>query len=148
MLRWNSVTLLTLTALTVGCRGGGLKDGSLEGVWEGVISCGSGGVSLVFDVEPGEESDEYDAEGLISGLSLDGEPSDVELDGIWVQPEAAGPQVIEVSTSCTVVQSGGTFEIPCDGFDELGWDGVNTLEAGISNFLDSGLDCDLTLTRG
>ena len=124
------------------------KPATLSGLWEGSILCDGGGVSMVVGVETGDSSDEYDVEGLISGLSLEGVESDVELVGIWTQPQASGPQVVELDMICTVVQAGGgTYELPCDGFDELGWNGANQLEASISNFLDSGLDCELNLSR-
>lgn len=139
----------TVALFAVGCGDDTGKGGSLEGAWEGAISCGgSGGVALAFDVEAGDESDEFDAEGLISGLVLDSVETDVEIDAIWTQPNASGPQVIEMESSCTAIQADGTSELPCEGFDELGWDGADVLEASVSNFLESGLDCDVTLNRG
>ena len=141
--------LAALIALpAAGCRADN-KGTSLEGIWEGAISCGgSGGVELVFDVDSADADKEYDARGLISGLVLDGDETDVEVDSIWIQPNASGPQVIEVEPECEAVQVDGAYELPCEGFDELGWDGANTLEATIGNFLESELDCDLTLYRG
>ena len=129
-----------------GCRDE--KPGSLEGYWEGSIACGdAGGVGIEYNVEKGDESDEYDAEGLITALSISSEPSDVEITAVWTQPKASGPQVIEMDSTCVLVQVNGVSDMPCESFDELGWDGANVLEATISNFLESGLDCDLTLVR-
>jgi|GEM_PF-3076937 len=146
MTRLTSVAVAVLMLSTVGCK---QEQGSLAGSWSGTVACGdAGGVSLIFEVDKADKSNEYDADGLISDLSLDGVRSDVELDSVWVQPNTSGPQVVEVDAVCQVVQEDGTYEMPCDGFDELGWDGANTLEATVGNFLESELDCDLVLTRG
>jgi hypothetical protein len=130
----------------VGCRSE--KGVSVEGYWSGAITCGdAGGVAMAFDVESGDDSDEYEATGLITSLSIADEPSDVEIDAIWTREKATGPQVLEMDSNCTVVQEGAEFELPCETFDVIGWDGANTLEASIRNFLESDLDCDLELQR-
>jgi hypothetical protein len=104
-------------------------------------------VGIEYNVESGEESGEYDAEGLITSLSIANEASDVEITAVWTQPRSSGAQVIEMESTCLVVQVNGEFDMPCESFDEIGWDGFDTLEATISNFLESELDCDLTLLR-
>ena len=130
----------------VGCSGD--KIGDLEGYWEGVIACGeAGGVAIEYNVESTNKSGEYDAKGLITALSIEGEQSDVEIDAVWTQPQAGGAQVIEMESTCLVVQVNGEFETPCESFDVLGWDGADTLEATIENFLESELNCALTLVR-
>ncbi|MBO84862.1 MAG: hypothetical protein CL927_05860 [Deltaproteobacteria bacterium] len=124
------------------------KSSDLEGYWEGVIACGdAGGVAIEYNVESTGTSNEYEAIGLITSLSIENEASDVEIDATWVQPRDSGSQVIKMESRCLVVQVNAEFETPCEAFDELGWDGADTLEATIANFLESGLDCDLTLVR-
>ena len=142
---WSLVVLAVGLGLA-GCRND--KAASLEGYWEGIISCGdAGGVAVAFDLESGDGSDVYDAEGLITALSIGGEPSDVEVSAVWTQEQPSGPQVIAMESSCVAVQAGGEYDMPCADFDEIGWDGADLLEASIANFLESGLDCDLTLQR-
>lgn len=121
---------------------------TLAGSWDGSVSCGdAGGVDLAFEVEGGGKGDTYDVDGLISDLTLDGVTSDVELTGTWTQAQEEGPQVIDVAVECLVIQEDAEFEMPCSGFDELGWDGADLLEATVVNFLESELDCGLSLAR-
>ncbi len=149
MVRSPTVSVLVVCAglsSLVGCRSE--KPTSIEGFWSGAITCGdAGGVAVAFDLESGGGSDEFEATGLITSLSIADEPSDVEIDAIWTLDKPTGPQVIEMDSTCVVVQEGAEFELPCETFDEIGWDGANTLEASIGNFLESDLDCELLLQR-
>ena len=149
MVRSPVVSVLVVCAALsslVGCRSE--KPVGIEGYWSGAITCGdAGGVAVEFELDPGDDSDEYDATGLITSLSIAEEPSDVEIDAIWTLDKPQGPQVIEMDSDCVVVQEGAEFELPCETFDEIGWDGADSLEASIGNFLESDLDCDLALQR-
>ncbi len=138
-----SVAVISLFA--VGCQQEKTNE-SLAGFWEGAAVCGdAGGVSVVFDVEDGEEQYTFDAVGLVTGLS--NPATDVEMTALWSLDKSKGPQVIDVDATCVAVREDGEFDMSCEGFDELGWDGADTLEATVSNFVGSGYDCDLTLIR-
>ena len=133
---------LTATAL-VGC-----KKADLAGTWTGDISCGdAGGVDAEYVVKAGSKDLSYDAEGVVSNLTLDDIESDIEISGTWTQLEDKGPQVIKAESSCLVLQDEGEFDMDCSGLDELGWDGEDTIETTIVDFLESGFDCTLALSR-
>jgi hypothetical protein len=126
----------------------GCKKADLAGKWTGDISCGdAGGVDAEYDIKAGSKDLSYDADGLVSNLTLDGVDSDIEIAGTWTQVEDKGPQVIKAESSCLVFQDDGEYEMDCAGLDEFGWDGEDTIETTIVNFLESGLDCTLALSR-
>lgn len=123
---------------------------NLSGKWDGGITCGdAGSVDLAFDVSGGEGAKSYDAQGLLSDLTLDGAAAQVEIDSTWTPSQDAGPQVIDVDAACTVVytDAGDTADMDCAGLDELGWDGADNIEAEIGDFLESGIGCTLELSR-
>ena len=126
----------------------GCGSADLTGSWSGTIRCGdAGGVDLSFDTKAGGKDGQFNASGLLSNLTLDGVTSDIEIDSTWTTTETSGPQTILVDASCLVVQESGDFDMDCAGLSELGWDGVDILEATISNFLESDNVCSLSLQR-
>ncbi len=134
------------TGLAIAASGCGSAD--LSGSWAGSIRCGdAGGVDLSFDAKAGGKEGQFAAAGLLSNLTLDGVNSDIEIDSTWTTTETSGPQKILVDASCLVVQESGDFDMDCSGLAELGWDGVDFLEASISNFLESENVCNLSLQR-
>ncbi len=144
MTRIGTHLLLGLAASAlVGC-----GNSDLSGKWSGSIACGdAGGVDADFDVKAGSKDNSYDADGVVSNLTLDGVDSDIEVTGTWTQVDDAGPQVIKATSSCVVMQSDNEYDMDCSGLDELGWDGEDAIETTIVNFLESGLDCTLSLNR-
>lgn len=122
---------------------------SLEDDWSGEVDCGSDG-SLDLDMEIEENGTAYyDAVGLLQKLTLDGAETTIELVLEIEQTKANGKQVLEIHDPvCQAVRANGSTTImDCSDFDELGWDGADTISASISNFLSLDLDCDLTLER-
>jgi len=144
MNRIASRLFIGLTAIAlVGC-----KKSDLAGKWTGDISCGdAGGVDAEFDVKAGSKDLAYNADGIVSNLTLDGVDSDIEITGTWTQVEDAGPQVIKAQSSCVVLQDDNEYDMDCSGLDELGWDGFDAIETTIVNFLESGIDCTMALSR-
>jgi len=144
MTRIETRLLLGVAAFAlVGC---GKAD--LVGKWSGSIACGdAGGVDADFDVKAGSKDNAYNADGVISNLTLDDVDSDIEITGTWTQVDESGPQVVKATSSCVVLQDDNEYDMDCSGLDELGWDGEDAIETTIVNFLESGHDCTLALNR-
>lgn len=122
---------------------------TLEGEYDGEIDCGAdGAVAMSLDLEE-NGTGFYDASGQTDPLTLDGTPTMFLFELSLEQTEAKGAQAIDVDDAAcaSLVESGATGEVDCSDFDELGFDGENTLSAEISNFLSTGLDCEMVLER-
>lgn len=134
---------------------------NLEGNWEGEIDCGSvddgGGGSLDFVLEV-EESDQYEYEGSgeITKLTLEGVATTIRLDLVIDQTRIRGGQTLDVEADCTAEPAGGdSYSMDCDGFTQLGWDGLDVMQADVEGFLgydgdgdgSPDLDCLLDIER-
>jgi hypothetical protein len=144
-MRKSPVSLLLLAALPLAACG--FTD--LEGEYEGDIDCGSdGSVGMVLDLSE-NGTGWYTAEGVVDPLVFDGVETGFILDLDLEQTDAKGAQPINVDeATCTAVAANGSSaEVDCSDFDELGFDGEDILSAEISNFLSTGLDCEMVLER-
>jgi len=143
-MRIRSVTLLLAAALPLSACG----YESLEGDYDGDIDCDGGSVAMSLELEE-NGTGFYDAIGATEPITLDGTPTIFLFELSLEQSEAKGAQTLDVDeAACTsLVESGATAEVDCSDFDELGYDGENTLSAEIGNFLSTGLDCEMVLER-
>ena len=142
--------------LSVGCR-----NADLSGEWEGDIDCGDvddgGGGSLDIEVEiDADGSYDYEGSAQISRLTLDGEATTILMELEISQTRTYGGQVLDVEADCMAYPSDSDeYEVDCSDFSELGWDGDDTIQAEIEDFLgadldgdgDPDLDCLLALSR-
>ncbi len=121
---------------------------SLVGNYVGDVECGdAGSVGMEFVILKDKGAGVYDAEGEIQSLTIDGEAADIRMEGEVLQGAKAGAQALEVSVDCAIVQEDGTTAMDCAGFDELAFDGENTLTAEVAGFLGTEADCTLSLSR-
>ena len=119
----------------------------LDGDWEGQVDCGEDG-SVAMDLEIEESGTGfYDGVGAIEGITLEGEQTTILLELELEQTQAKGEQLLKVEASCEARQQDGVSELDCSDFQELGWDGEDTISAEISDFMATGLDCELLLER-
>ena len=122
---------------------------SLEGDWDGEIACkGSGSVDLSMDVGARDGRD-YDATAYVTNLKIEDVKTNIIMDlGLW-QAKSRGSQAIEIdSADCTLVDADQNADpVYCDAFEALGWDGRDEIFADVTNFLGTGLECELLLTR-
>ncbi len=121
---------------------------SLEGDWDGEIDCDGAG-QLGIELEVDDEDDwEYEANGTIERLLIDGEETEIALRWELWQPKTYGGMVVEIDADCMAVPvEGEAWALDCDDFDEIGWDGADEMETEIEDFLGSGTDCTMTLER-
>lgn len=127
---------------------GGCLNASLEGDWEGEIDCGDvddgGGGTLDIEIEIDEE-DEYEYEGVaeITRLTLGGTATTILMDLVLDQTRTYGGQVVDVEADCRAYPEGGDeYEVDCSDVTEIGWDGEDSLQAEIEDFLGADLDGD------
>ena len=122
---------------------------TMEGDWDGDVSCaGAGSVDLSMEVGARDGRD-YDATAYVTNLKIEEVKTNIIMElGLW-QAKSIGSQVVEIdSANCTLVDAEqNTSPVFCDGFDALGWDGQDELSADVTNFLGTGLECELLLTR-
>lgn len=139
----------TLAVFGVGLAMSGCASASLEGDWDGTIDCGDGGGELDIELEIDADGNyDYESEGEISQLSLNGVPTVIELELSLFQTRTRGGQTVEVEADCLArPASGDAYDILCDDFSELGWDGEDLLAAEVEDFLDADLDCDIEIER-
>ena len=121
---------------------------SLEGDYDGDIDCDGGSVGMSLELKE-NGTGFYDATGQTDPITLDGTPTMFLFELSLEQTAAKGAQTLDVDEAAclSLVESGATATINCDDFDELGFDGENTLSAEIGNFLSTGLDCEMVLER-
>lgn len=142
---WNPLWLVPLgCALSlVGC-----AQGNLEGDWDGSIDCGGSGSP---DIEVAiDQTDDYDyeGEGTVSHLKLDGEAVEVVFFWEMHQNRVMGVQSVDINAECQAVpKKGDRYAIDCSDMDEIGWDGQDLMAAEINDFLNTGEDCTLTISR-
>jgi hypothetical protein len=143
-MRIRSVTLFLAAALPLAA----CSYESLEGDYDGEIDCDGGSVGMSLDLSE-NGTGFYDATGETDPITLDGTPTIFLFELSIEQSAPKGSQTVDVDeAACTsLVESGATAEIDCSDFDELGFDGENTLSAEVSNFLSTGLDCEMVLER-
>jgi hypothetical protein len=141
--RVRSIPLL-LAMLTLGA----CQTASLEGDWEGEIDCGDvddgGGGTLDIEIEV-EEADTYEYEGKaeITKLTLGGTATTIVMDMVFDQTRTYGGQVLDVEADCLAYPEGGDeYEIDCSDVTEMGWDGLDTMQAEIEDFLGADVDGD------
>lgn len=138
-----ALALLPATMLVVGC-----GNESLSGTYVGTVDCAeAGSVGMEFSILEDKGSGIYDAEGEIKDLVVDGESVTIAMVGEVLQGEPSGPQSLELSLECGILAEDDVTMIDCTGFDELAFDGEDTLAAQISGFLGTDSECDISLTR-
>lgn len=123
---------------------------SLIGNYTGSVDCGdAGSVPMEFVILKDTGDGIYDSEAEISSLTLDGEPADVRMEGEVLQTEDSGAQLLELSLTCSLrpENSDEGVEIDCSGFNEIAYDGEDTLNATVSGFLGTDAECEMDLTR-
>lgn len=124
------------------------QSADLSGDWEGEIDCGDvsdgGGGSLDIELEIDEESTyEYEGTAEITKLTLGGTATSIVMELVIDQTRTYGGQVLDVEADCRAFPSGGDeYEIDCSDFTELGWDGEDTVQADIEDFLGADIDGD------
>jgi len=147
---------LAPVVLSTGC-----QDASLEGDWDGEIDCGDvddgGGGTLDIEIEIDDEGDyEYSGTAEITRLTLGGTATTILMDLVLDQTRTYGGQVVDLEADCTAYPEGGDeYAVDCSDVTEIGWDGADTMEAEIEDFLgadvdgddEPDLDCTLELER-
>lgn len=120
------------------------QNASLEGDWEGEIDCGDDGGSLDIEIEIDEESTyEYEGTAEITKLTLGGTATTILMDMVFDQTRTYGGQVLDVSADCRAYPDGDDdYEVDCSDVSEIGWDGLDTMQAEIEDFLGADVDGD------
>lgn len=139
-----ALILLAATSLTGAC-----SYTNLEGDYEGEIDCGSdGSVDVEMEVEESGTA-YYRGLMLVQPITLDGVDTAFELSLGFEQTAANGGQVLTVDEADCIARFGNdqSADLDCSDFGELGFDGENTISAEISDFLSTGLDCELAVER-
>ena len=139
--RW---TFLAISSLQFGCIA------NVAGSWDGEVDCGeNGSVEVMSEIESRDSYFQgiYEGSAVIYGLQMNDVDTEIEMDLKLSQSDARGAQVLSVKAECEMMQSGQTpLEMDCAGFDELGWDGQDTLSGTIGDFLEL-FDCEIELRR-
>ena len=142
--RRGPLTPALLLAALVGCSSKAAA--TLEGDWSGSADCGEGSVSVSMSLSESNPQS-YVGTGEVLNLSYGGLEATVSMELSVEQPEAEGAQTVALEADCLIANDEGAEVVDCSGFSELGWDGADTLGAAVTDFMSSGLDCDLELRR-
>jgi hypothetical protein len=138
-----SLVLVALSAAVPAC---GYDD--MSGDYEGALDCGdAGSLGMSLSIGGDKGAGIYPVDGEVRDLTLDGLASSVEMTGELAQMAEAGPQVVEVGVECSLIQEGEASALDCAAFNQLAWDGADTLSADVTNFLGAELNCAISLTR-
>jgi hypothetical protein len=122
----------------------------LSGSWDGEVDCGANGsVDMFAEIESRDTYFEgtYEGSALIDGLIMNDLETEIEMDLKFAQSDAQGSQILKVKADCSLAQVGlDPVEMDCGAFDELGWDGSDTLSGTVGDFLEL-FDCKIELRR-
>tara|TARA_B100001250_G_C19101949_1_gene487278 strand:+ start:74 stop:502 length:429 start_codon:yes stop_codon:yes gene_type:complete len=123
---------------------------NVAGSWDGDVDCGENGSVDIFAEIDSRDSyfqGTYEGTAVVEGLQMNDVDTEIDMELKLSQSDARGPQVLRVQADCLLVQEdSSTTQIDCDGFDELGWDGSDTLSGSVTNFLEL-FDCEIELDR-
>ena len=123
---------------------------NVAGSWDGDVDCGENGSVDIFAEIDSRDSyfqGTYEGTAVVEGLQMNDVDTEIDMELKLSQTDARGPQVLRVQADCLLVQEdSSTAQIDCDGFDELGWDGSDTLSGSVTNFLEL-FDCEIELDR-
>ena len=127
---------------------GACQNADLSGDWDGEIDCGDvsdgGGGSLDIALElDAEATYEYEGTAEITKLTLSGNATTIVMDLVVDQTRTYGGQILDVEAECVAYPADGDpYGVDCSDFTELGWDGQDTIQADIDDFLGADIDGD------
>ena len=102
------------------------------------------GIGIDIEIEIDQE-DEYEYEGVaeVTRLTLGGTATTILMDLVLDQTRTYGGQVVDVEADCRAYPEGGDeYDVDCSDVTEIGWDGEDSLQAEIEDFLGADLDGD------
>jgi hypothetical protein len=123
---------------------------NVAGSWDGDVDCGeNGSVDIYAEIDSRDSyfQGTYEGTAVVEGLQMNDVDTEIDMELKLSQSDARGPQVLRVQADCLLIQEDSSIvQIDCDGFDELGWDGSDTLSGTVANFLEL-FDCEIELGR-
>ncbi len=144
------LTTLSLIALTAtGCDLG--LGPSLEGEWEGELSCGGGGYadeSFDMVVELERDQDVYEGDGEIDLGTYEGVDLRFDFSIELEKDEPRGEQELDADLDdCSFHMDGDSDSISDCSVDEVEWDGEDEIVAEVPYFLGLDWSCEIVLER-
>jgi hypothetical protein len=142
------ITALSLVVLTAtGCGAGP----SLEGEWEGDLSCTGGGYedeSFDVMVELEREEDIYEGDGEIDLGAYEGMELRLEFSIELEKEEPRGEQELDADLDDCDLYVGGDSDSMSDcEVEDVEWDGEDEIVAEVPYFLGLDWNCEMTLER-